>query len=90
MHLKVLRAFVESVLRYGLPANFFTYVVKPSLKKGVKPLLLALNGEYKALSRRGDKASEAQGSHETPGEYAQLLEEDWTPFVLMELPEADA
>lgn len=90
MHLKILRAFVESVLRYGLPANFFSYVVKPSVKKGVKPLLLALNNEYKNLARRGDKASGSQGQNETPGEYAQLLEEDWTPFVLMELPEADA
>lgn len=28
MHLKVVRAYVESVLRYGLPANYFMAVIK--------------------------------------------------------------
>lgn len=28
VHLKVLRAFIESVLRYGLPANYFAAVLK--------------------------------------------------------------
>lgn len=30
MHLKVIRAFVESVLRYGLPVDFVTTIVMPS------------------------------------------------------------
>ncbi|CAN0425206.1 unnamed protein product [Discosporangium mesarthrocarpum] len=32
MHLKVVRAFVESVMRYGLPVDFLTVVLAP--KKG--------------------------------------------------------
>lgn len=32
MHLKAMRVFVESVLRYGVPPNFAAFVVKPTSK----------------------------------------------------------
>jgi V-type H+-transporting ATPase subunit C len=32
VHIKVLRCFVESVLRYGLPAHFLFFTMKPALK----------------------------------------------------------
>lgn len=35
VHLKVVRAFVESVLRYGLPANYFAVFIKVSLSSFV-------------------------------------------------------
>ena len=34
MHLKALRAFVESVLRFGLPVNFMSALVLPRKKGG--------------------------------------------------------
>lgn len=33
VHLKVIRGFVESVLRYGLPVNFVSVFVEPSAQK---------------------------------------------------------
>ena len=33
MHLKAIRIFVESVLRYGLPANFMTMLLRPGKGK---------------------------------------------------------
>ena len=32
MHLKLIQAFVESVLRYGLPVNFTTFLLEPNMK----------------------------------------------------------
>lgn len=33
VHLKVIRCFVESVLRYGLPVNFVSMFVEPNMQK---------------------------------------------------------
>lgn len=33
MHLKCIRTFVESVLRYGLPVDFLAVLVEPNMKK---------------------------------------------------------
>ena len=33
IHLKVIRGFVESVLRYGLPVNFLSLFLEPNLQK---------------------------------------------------------
>lgn len=33
IHLKVIQAFVESVLRYGLPVDFVAFFLEPNLKK---------------------------------------------------------
>lgn len=33
MHLKVIRGFAESVLRYGLPVDFISVFVEPNMKK---------------------------------------------------------
>lgn len=88
-HLKVVRAYVESVLRFGLPAEYFGVVVKPNAKR-TKALLAALNGHYKYLESynesgaKGKKKSKESGGAEAPGEYAQLLEEEQFPFVLVE------
>ena len=42
MHLKVIQAFVESVLRYGLPVDFVTFLLEPNMRveKEVKARLL--------------------------------------------------
>lgn len=33
IHLKVIKAFVESVLRYGLPVDFLSVFVEPNMKR---------------------------------------------------------
>jgi len=48
IHLKAIRVYVESVLRYGLPARFRAVVIEPS-KRNEKKLRKALDDMYKDL-----------------------------------------
>lgn len=48
IHVKVLRLFVESVLRYGLPVNFLAVLIAPN-KKQQRKLRDTLNGLYSHL-----------------------------------------
>jgi V-type H+-transporting ATPase subunit C len=48
IHVKALRVFVESVLRYGLPVNFLAVLIQPN-KKSVKRLRDTLNQLYAHL-----------------------------------------
>merc|ERR1719466_682843 len=52
IHVKALRVFVESVLRFGLPVNFQGMVVLPQ-KKQVKKLRECLNDIYFHLDSAG-------------------------------------
>ena len=45
LHVKALRVFVESVLRYGLPVNFAAFLIFPN-KKSTKRLHDVLNNLY--------------------------------------------
>ncbi|KAL2918711.1 Vacuolar ATP synthase subunit C [Polyrhizophydium stewartii] len=80
MHVKTLRTFVESILRYGLPPNFQAMVVvaKPKHEKRVRD---AFNKHYAYLdgSRKGGEAAD-----EAIDENLQLLlgEKDYCPVVL--------
>ncbi|KAL7414563.1 hypothetical protein BDY24DRAFT_369703 [Mrakia frigida] len=95
VHLKVVRLFVESVLRYGLPAEFAAVAVKPDTKNSTK-LLKALTSHYAYLSSAADpsrrsakgkkaKSGEAQ-NEEVGGEWAGVMEEEWLDYVLFEVP----
>ena len=48
IHIKALRAFVESVLRYGLPVTFQAMLLRPQRKAG-KRLQEELNKLYRHL-----------------------------------------
>ena len=48
IHIKALRVFVESVLRYGLPVNFQAAIMQPQ-KRGNRKLRDALNQLYEQL-----------------------------------------
>ena len=52
VHVKALRVFVESVLRYGLPVNFQAVLMYPN-KKSVKRLREVLNQLYQHLDSSG-------------------------------------
>ncbi|XP_022222059.2 V-type proton ATPase subunit C [Drosophila obscura] len=60
IHVKALRVFVESVLRYGLPVNFQAILIEPN-KKSVKRLRDVLNQLYGHLdgASAGGQASSA-------------------------------
>ncbi|KIY45343.1 ATPase, V1 complex, subunit C [Fistulina hepatica ATCC 64428] len=88
VHLKVLRLFVESVLRYGLPANYTGIVVKPDAKNAKKTLAV-LQNQFAYLGRISrSKQSDSKGGNEdfVAGEYQTLLEQEFLDFVLFEVP----
>lgn len=89
VHLKVLRLFVESVLRYGLPANYMGLAIKPDPKNS-KKMLGQLQAHFTYLSSRFGRAAGAKGSTSTNddfvGEYQTLLEQEMFDFVLYEIP----
>jgi V-type H+-transporting ATPase subunit C len=67
VHLKVIRVFVESVLRYGLPVNVTAGVFKVKGEQGGK-LMLSLKEAYKHLGG-------------VMGEGEEEEEEEWKPYV---------
>ncbi|GJE85935.1 ATPase V1 complex subunit C [Phanerochaete sordida] len=88
VHLKVLHLFVESVLRYGLPANYSGVVVKPE-PKATKRALATLQTQFAYLGRRsntGAKGKPQPTNEEVAGEYQSLLEQEFFDFVLAEVP----
>ncbi|KAG6832208.1 hypothetical protein H0H92_004173 [Tricholoma furcatifolium] len=88
VHLKVVRLFVESVLRYGLPANYLGLVVEPDPKVTKKTFNL-LQTHFAYLSPRSNrsssKGSKAEGE-EFIGEYQSLMDQEFFDFVLFEVP----
>jgi len=78
IHLKVIRCFVESVLRFGLPVDFSVSVVRP--QKGKEQLLLkTLEGRYHFLLDNILKAKSAKEA-ENEIDYSGQLS-DFYPFV---------
>ncbi|XP_074065859.1 V-type proton ATPase subunit C 2 isoform X1 [Macrotis lagotis] len=77
IHLKALRVFVESVLRYGLPVNFQAVLLQPH-KKATKRLREVLNSVFKHLDEVA-AASILDASVDIPG--IQLNNQDYFPYV---------
>lgn len=77
-HIKAIRIYVESVLRYGLPPQFDCFAIKfegthvGTLDKAKKELI----AKFGYLG--GDGFSEKNNLHE----YASLVDSDFEPFVL--------
>ncbi|TDH12273.1 hypothetical protein EPR50_G00070610 [Perca flavescens] len=76
IHIKALRVFVESVLRYGLPVNFQAMLLQPS-KKTVKKLREVLNDLYKHLD--SSAASIIDSAMDIPG--LNLSQQEYYPYV---------
>ncbi|OSD06004.1 ATPase V1 complex subunit C [Trametes coccinea BRFM310] len=91
VHLKVIQLFVESVLRYGLPAHYIGFFIKPE-PKTTKRTLAILQSQFAYLGRRAnpDKLKNKSGgsgaAEEVVGEYQNLLEQEFFDFVLFEIP----
>ncbi|KAJ7462610.1 hypothetical protein B0H11DRAFT_1735117 [Mycena galericulata] len=88
VHLKVVRLFVESVLRYGLPANYIGIAVKPDPKAAKKTFGL-LQTQFSYLRPRSNRATakgERSGNDEFVGEYQTLMEQEFFDFVMFEVP----
>mgnify|MGYP002718895191 CR=1 FL=1 len=93
-HLKCVRLFVESVLRYGLPADYAGVIVRPEPKTAVKTLrTLSSQFSYLASSSRGPqvKGGKSAGGpgDEVGGEWASVMEAEYYDFVLFEIPKVE-
>jgi V-type H+-transporting ATPase subunit C len=80
MHIKVLRVFVESVLRYGLPVNFQAMVLAPP-RKNQRKLRDILNQHYAKLDNtpKGSKSDIV----DLPG--LNMSSSDYFPYVFFKI-----
>merc|ERR1712127_190076 len=66
IHVKALRLFVESVLRYGLPVNFQACIMKPQ-KKSAKRLRETLENLYSGIGTDGMNNNKKDQAIDIPG-----------------------
>jgi len=86
VHLKVVRLFVESVLRYGLPANYKGLVVRPDAKL-TKKSFQVLQDHLSYLGSRSSRTRGKKGENEEfIGEYQSLMDQEFYDFVFFEVP----
>ncbi|XP_054557362.1 V-type proton ATPase subunit C 2 isoform X2 [Talpa occidentalis] len=78
IHIKALRVFVESVLRYGLPVNFQAVLLQPHKKSSTKRLRDVLDSVFRHLDEVA-AASILDASVEIPG--IQLNNHEYYPYV---------
>ncbi|XP_043830858.1 V-type proton ATPase subunit C 2-like [Dromiciops gliroides] len=76
IHIKALRVFVESVLRYGLPVSFKAVLLQPQ-KKSPKRLREIVNSAFRHVDEVA--ASIMDSSLDMPG--LQLSNQDYFPYV---------
>jgi len=76
IHLKAIRVFVESVLRYGLPTNFQAMLLLPQKNK-TKNLRKVLNDLYSHLTSKSVFSGK--------GEMESEEEENFFPYVCLEV-----
>ncbi|KAF8789176.1 V-type proton ATPase subunit C-like [Argiope bruennichi] len=79
IHVKALRVFVESVLRYGLPVNFQAMLLQPA--KNTKKLREVLNKLYSHL----DSSLAAGSIDDVPGGLASFGVEEYYPYVYFKI-----
>lgn len=71
IHVKALRVFVESVLRYGLPVNFQAILLRPH-KKSQKRLRDVLNGLYAHLDSSATAGGSGSGNQDVSSNYQKI------------------
>ncbi|KAG0231755.1 Vacuolar ATP synthase subunit C [Actinomortierella wolfii] len=89
VHLKSLRVFVESVLRYGLPPDFVGFTIKPKPKqeKKIQEILVRQYGHLGGTpnDRLGHHASTYEDSTADDGLVVGLADKDYHPYVFFTL-----
>jgi len=79
IHIKAMRVFVEVVLRFGLPVNFQSFLVRP--KKGMdKKLRDSLGAVYKHLAKAEANAKKGEDDEATLSQFGQFF-----PYVYFEV-----
>jgi len=82
IHIKALRIFVESVLRYGLPVNFQAFIIKPQ-KKTAKRLRETLENLYSNMNLPNETNSKKENAIDIPGLMGSGI--DYYPYVFFNL-----
>uniref|UniRef100_A0A182JMH7 V-type proton ATPase subunit C n=1 Tax=Anopheles atroparvus TaxID=41427 RepID=A0A182JMH7_ANOAO len=82
VHVKALRVFVESVLRYGLPVNFQAILIHPN-KKSTKRLRDVLQQLYGHLDGSGSSAGGNADNVDIPG--LGFGQSEYFPYVYYKL-----
>ncbi|KAG2023740.1 V-ATPase subunit C family protein [Coprinopsis cinerea AmutBmut pab1-1] len=91
VHIKVIRLFVESVLRYGLPSHYIGVAIKPD-PKTAKKVFNVLQAQFAYLGPRSNPAHKrAPKKSNAPtedfvGEYQSVLDQEFFDFVMYEVP----
>lgn len=86
-HLKAIRIFVESVLRYGLPPDFQTTLIKLPSAKSNEKAKQELFHEFGYLGGNAfsvDKKGKVQ-KDSSLNEYASLVDTEYEPFVIYDI-----
>lgn len=92
VHLKVVRLFVESVLRYGLPAQYIGVLIKPNPKQAKKTLQLLmshfayLGSQSRTYKKVKESNTGSKDDEELVGEWQAIMEQEMFDFVLFEIP----
>lgn len=76
-HIKAVRVYVESVLRYGLPPQFDSFVIR-FVAGGIDPA----KAKKELLAKFGYLGGESNSEKGNLHEYASLVDSDYEPFVL--------
>lgn len=74
MHLKVMRAYIDGVLRFGIPPRFFIGIVRPA--KGKEKTVLSQMSEAFCDPAMKDMYGSKEDANDT---------EDFFPFVMIPL-----
>jgi len=80
MHLKCLKCFIESVLRFGLPVSFEAVLLEPAGRSASK-LQMVLDNTYKHLDRMGGSSQEPVDVEGLAVGVANTLNADYRPYV---------
>ncbi|CAX44017.1 V-ATPase C subunit, putative [Candida dubliniensis CD36] len=91
-HIKIIRTYVEAVLKYGLPPQFDNYLIKfnGSNLKNVDKAKKELINKFNYLGGNGYTSSNNNNNNNNNNganlhEYASLVDTEYQPFVLYEL-----
>lgn len=83
-HIKALRVYVESVLRYGLPPHFNTKIiaVPPKSMAKYKSELIEAFGYLSGNAFAKDKKGKIDKQDTSLNQYAMLVDTEYEPFVI--------
>lgn len=80
IHLKAIQCYVESILRYGLPADFDVILLQPKKEK-ITTLEKQLMAKYAHLEKMFGEDEEDEEGHQQ-----QQQQEKYYPYVFLEVP----